>query len=73
MPEQSALEVGCYDYKEGYEDELIGKSFVDLEDRWFSPQYQEMVRTGKVPIEYRPLETGNKGSLSKALWRCGST
>jgi len=65
MPEQSALEVGCYDYKEGYEDELIGKSFVDLEDRWFSPQYQEMVRTGKVPIEYRPLETGNKGSLSK--------
>lgn len=65
MPEQSTYEVGLYDYMEGYEDQLIGKSFVDLEDRWFSPAYKEMVKNNKVPIEYRPLQSADMGSLCK--------
>lgn len=73
LPEQSLFEIGCNDYKgdAGLEDQLIGKSLIDLEDRWFSPMYKDMIRMNRVPIEYRPLETAESGSLSKGsleLW-----
>lgn len=65
LPEQSIFEVGLMDYVDGHDDPLIGRTTVDLEDRWFLPMYQDLIRGNKVPIEYRPLESGDAGSLCK--------
>jgi len=65
MPEQSSFEVGLYDFSGSSEDAMIGSSRVDLEDRWFSPTYQEMIKNSRVPIEYRAMRSPNAGALSK--------
>jgi hypothetical protein len=68
FPEQSYYEVGLYDFADSAvtdEDDMIGKSFVDLEDRWFSKEYQMMVSKNVVPIEYRPMASPKVGSLCK--------
>jgi len=55
IPEQSLLEIGLYDWQENGEDLLIGRTCIDLEDRWFTNQYMKYMKLGKVPIEFRPL------------------
>jgi hypothetical protein len=46
------LEVRAMDHDMLFGDELIGNTFVDLEDRYFLPEWMAI----KVkPIEYRPL------------------
>ncbi|CAJ1406790.1 unnamed protein product, partial [Effrenium voratum] len=55
LPEQSYFEIGLYDYQENGEDLLIGKSVLDLEDRFYTRDYMIMMKNKKVPIEYRPL------------------
>eukprot|EP00929_Paragymnodinium_shiwhaense_P062240 TRINITY_DN31076_c0_g2_i1.p1 TRINITY_DN31076_c0_g2~~TRINITY_DN31076_c0_g2_i1.p1 ORF type:complete len:678 (-),score=95.10 TRINITY_DN31076_c0_g2_i1:58-1827(-) len=65
LPDQSYFEVGLYDWSEGGGDRLIGSSVIDLEDRWYTEVYQKYMQMNKVPLEYRPLETGGSGSLSK--------
>lgn len=46
------LNVEVYDYDELFGDDLIGETKIDLEDRFFSPQWQSIKDK---PIEYRQL------------------
>lgn len=55
LPEQSYFEIGLFDYQDNGEDLLIGKSVLDLEDRYYTREYKLMIQNRKVPIEYRPL------------------
>ena len=55
LPEQSYFEIGLFDYQDNGEDLLIGKSVLDLEDRYYTREYKLMMHNRKVPIEYRPL------------------
>lgn len=55
LPEQSYFEIGLFDYQDNGEDLLIGKSVLDLEDRYYTREYKLMMQNRKVPIEYRPL------------------
>eukprot|EP00747_Dinoflagellata_sp_TGD_P121557 gnl/TRDRNA2_/TRDRNA2_173453_c2_seq1.p1 gnl/TRDRNA2_/TRDRNA2_173453_c2~~gnl/TRDRNA2_/TRDRNA2_173453_c2_seq1.p1 ORF type:complete len:602 (+),score=116.03 gnl/TRDRNA2_/TRDRNA2_173453_c2_seq1:55-1806(+) len=72
LPQQSHFQVGLFDFKDGGEgDLLIGSSIIDLEDRWYSNTFQGWMKANQVPMEYRPMETGQAGSLSKGsleLW-----
>ena len=36
------LQVDVYDYDDFTSDDLIGRTLVDLEDRWFDPGWKEM-------------------------------
>jgi len=72
LPEQSYFEIGLFDYQENGEDLLIGKSVLDLEDRFYTRDYMIMMKNKKVPIEYRPLicesidaNTGDVSTISK--------
>lgn len=70
FPEQSTLEVGLLDFQENGEDLVIGKTTVDLEDRWYTKSFQDYMKQGQVPVEYRPLMSSDttlcKGSLE--MW-----
>eukprot|EP00929_Paragymnodinium_shiwhaense_P115403 TRINITY_DN8424_c0_g1_i1.p1 TRINITY_DN8424_c0_g1~~TRINITY_DN8424_c0_g1_i1.p1 ORF type:complete len:1795 (-),score=350.07 TRINITY_DN8424_c0_g1_i1:408-5792(-) len=65
LPEEARFEVGLFDFAEGGTDLLIGRTIVDLEDRWYNLTYQEYMRINKVPIEYRPLEQQDEAALCK--------
>ena len=56
LPGQSQLHVEVWDYTL-LREILIGGTTIDLEDRMFSPQWQEMSRIGKLPRELRQLFT----------------
>jgi hypothetical protein len=65
LPDEALFEVGLYDWQEYGTPQLIGKTLMDLEDRWFTEDYQEYMKKHQVPIEYRPLLSGDVGSLCK--------
>lgn len=46
------LNVQVYDYDDLFTDDLIGETKIDLEDRFFSPEWQSIKDK---PIEYRQL------------------
>ncbi len=54
LPGQSQLHVQVWDYSVWGETQ-IGGTVIDLEDRLFSPQWQEMQRLGQLPKETRQL------------------
>ena len=56
LPGQSQLHVEVWDYTL-LSEVLIGGTTVDLEDRMFSPTWQQMSRLGKLPRELRQLFT----------------
>ncbi|EEA05687.1 C2 domain-containing protein [Cryptosporidium muris RN66] len=40
-------------------EEVIGTTFIDIEDRWFHPKVRTMIETNTVPIELRTLRIDN--------------
>jgi hypothetical protein len=71
IPHQSALELGLCDFQDrGVDDPEIGRTVIDLEDRWHTDEFQEFMTKNLVPIEYRPLWSAedqlNKGSIE--IW-----
>tara|TARA_B110001452_G_scaffold264206_1_gene266845 strand:- start:238 stop:4518 length:4281 start_codon:yes stop_codon:yes gene_type:complete len=54
LPGQSQLHVEVWDYSV-FSETQIGETVIDLEDRLFSPQWQEMQRQGQLPRETRQL------------------
>jgi hypothetical protein len=46
------LNIGVYDYDDLFGDDLIGETKIDLEDRFFSPEWQSLKHK---PVEYRQL------------------
>jgi len=52
FPGASKLEIEIWDHDDLSKDDLIGRTVIDLEDRWFSPKYRAL---GHSPIETRLL------------------
>eukprot|EP01053_Blabericola_migrator_P009021 Blabericola_migrator_1__9020@NODE_47_length_16538_cov_123_101147_g43_i0_p1_GENE_NODE_47_length_16538_cov_123_101147_g43_i0NODE_47_length_16538_cov_123_101147_g43_i0_p1_ORF_typecomplete_len706_score122_28Ferlin_C/PF16165_5/2e02Ferlin_C/PF16165_5/1_5e12C2/PF00168_30/0_007C2/PF00168_30/3e05_NODE_47_length_16538_cov_123_101147_g43_i033835500 len=50
------------------QDEVVGSTHVDLEDRWWNPEYRKMVSDGTVPIEQRHLRRPGE-PLSRGILR----
>ena len=67
FPGESTLHIEVWDYDPIFKDELIGSTSIDLEDRYFSHEWQEMKFK---PIETRPLIhpdlSGQQGNI--LLW-----
>jgi len=67
FPTATMLEVGIWDYKSIGKDELIGQTRIDLENRFFSKQWNQMTFKS---IEYRtlwnPSSTNPQGQLK--IW-----
>uniref|UniRef100_A0A0G4HX89 C2 domain-containing protein n=1 Tax=Chromera velia CCMP2878 TaxID=1169474 RepID=A0A0G4HX89_9ALVE len=56
LPEQTRLDIQVWDRNEGaHNDRLIGATSVDLETRWFSSEWRDMMQRLDVPTEYRTL------------------
>ena len=52
FPGTSPLEIEAYDYDDLFGDDLIGRTVLDLDDRFFSPEWRGLLDK---PIEYREL------------------
>ena len=52
FPGCSPLQIEVYDYDAIFGDDLVGTTFLDLEDRYFSMGWQSLLEK---PVEYRPL------------------
>ena len=67
FPGDSTLKIEVWDYNPIFKDELIGTTSIDLEDRYFNHDWQEMKFK---PIETRPLIhpdlSGQQGNI--LLW-----
>jgi hypothetical protein len=59
--------IQAFDYDDLFGDDLIGETTIDLDDRFFSPEWQSM---NHKPIEYRqllhPSSTGSQGVVK--MW-----
>ena len=60
LPGPSALKVAVWDKNNYKSDELIGETTIDLEDRWFHPEWVK-INKKQTPLENRRLVL-NKGS-----------
>lgn len=52
FPGADPLKIMFYDYDEVFGDDLIGETEIDLDERWFSPEWRKMKNK---PIENREL------------------
>ena len=52
FPGSNPLEIEAYDFDDLFGDDLIGKTVIDLDDRFFSPEWRGLLDK---PIEYREL------------------
>ena len=52
MPGSSSLKIEVLDYDDVLSDDLIGSTIIDLEDRYFNCDWQDLVEK---PVEVRPL------------------
>jgi hypothetical protein len=59
FPEHSQLTVKvverCTNFAVGKQDEVVGSTMIDLENRFFHPNYKKMVKDEVTPVEARPL------------------
>ena len=67
FPGESTLKIEVWDYNPIFKDELIGSTSIDLEDRYFNSDWQQLKFK---PIETRPLKhpdiSGQQGNI--LLW-----
>jgi len=61
LPGQSRLHIEVWDYQL-LSESLIGETIIDLEDRLFSKEWQQMQIDGALPREIRPLQ--NPGNVN---------
>lgn len=66
FPGCSPLEISVYDYDDIFGDDLIGTSYVDLEDRFFTLSWRSLHQK---PIEYRQLYH-QSSMLEQGVVRC---
>lgn len=53
FPGAPPLVIQAYDYDDLFGDDMIGETVVDLDDRFFSPEWQSIKEK---PVEYRELK-----------------
>lgn len=67
FPGASPIKIQAFDYDDLFGDDLIGETVIDLDDRFFSPEWQSLRHK---PVEYRqlfhPSSTGSQGVVK--LW-----
>jgi len=66
FPGCSPLQIDVYDYDEIFGDDLIGTTIIDLEDRYFTMEWQSL---NDKPIEYRQIYH-NSTSMSQGVVKC---
>lgn len=66
FPGCSPIKIDVYDYDEIFGDDLIGTTTIDLEDRYFSLEWQALQEK---PIEYRQIYHSSS-SLSQGVVKC---
>jgi len=66
FPGCSPIRIDVYDYDDIFGDDLIGTSILDLEDRYFSMEWQALEDK---PIEYRQIYHSST-SLSQGVVKC---
>jgi len=52
LPGASIIKIQCWDHDDILQDEKIGQTFIDLEDRFYSPRWRKIPEP---PVETRPL------------------
>ena len=52
------IEIHAYDYDDFFGDSLIGSTYIDVDDRFFSQGWQSLTHK---PIEYRELRIPTSG------------
>ena len=52
FPGAAPINICAYDFDDLFGDDLIGKTVIDLDDRFFCPEWQQIEEK---PIEYRQL------------------
>lgn len=52
FPGAPPLVINAYDFDDLFGDDLIGKTSIDLDDRFFSPEWQQIEEK---PVEFRQL------------------
>ena len=67
FPGAHDIKIDVYDYNEFFGDEIIGKTSIDLDDRYFSNSWQSI---DNKPIEYRDLyhQSCNRSQGTLKLW-----
>eukprot|EP00923_Selenidium_pygospionis_P045367 GHVN01078366.1.p1 GENE.GHVN01078366.1~~GHVN01078366.1.p1 ORF type:complete len:1136 (+),score=118.27 GHVN01078366.1:709-4116(+) len=55
LPNHAIIEVAVMNAG-SIKDEVIGKTHIDIEDRWFHPTFQALMQTDSIPIELRNLK-----------------
>ncbi|EPR62810.1 putative heat shock protein DNAJ pfj4 [Toxoplasma gondii TgCatPRC2] len=67
FPDDSQFELQVWSAHEGtsggLDDIFIGSTCIDLEERWFSKEWQKSMSKNQVPMEYRPLKQMPSGSF----------
>lgn len=67
FPGAPPIVVQAYDYDDLFGDDLIGETVIDLDDRFFSPEWQSILEK---PVEYRELshQSSTLGQGVIKLW-----
>ncbi|CDI81794.1 C2 domain-containing protein, putative [Eimeria acervulina] len=71
FPDESRLEVSVWSAHEKLlqqvDDVFLGSTVIDLEERWFSKEWQAFMKKNEVPMEYRPLSRTPNGSVTGSI------
>jgi len=68
IPGDAKLEITVMDW-DGIGDDTIGKTEIDIEDRWFTKEWRKITLK---PLERRTLRTKKRVHARKASWNVGS-
>ena len=58
LPGAPTLKISVYDFDDLFGDDLIGTTTIDIDDRFFCPQWRELPA---LPVEYRQLWVPTSG------------
>ncbi|CDJ42504.1 C2 domain-containing protein, putative [Eimeria tenella] len=71
FPDESRLEISVWSAHEKLlqqvDDIFLGSTVIDLEQRWFSKEWQTFMKKNEVPMEYRPLTRRPHGNVTGSL------
>jgi hypothetical protein len=69
LPGPSLLEISAWDYDSVTFDDLIGKTVIDLEDRWFDPRWQALGAGFETQARLAPKPLEERRIFSPGTWQ----